>query len=194
MTIRAPDLTVTTLIHRMVRGDAPAGNELMTRAYEELRRIAESMMRKQRRDHKLQATALLNEGLVRLLESDTLKNAQSRAYFYAAASEAMRRVLVDHARKKLAAKRGGGKQQVPLDDVTIAIDGRQKIDVLILDEALSELARMNERQAQVVSLRYFGGLSVAQVAEQLDVSPKTIENDYRIAKAWLRSRLSDRES
>lgn len=187
----AKDFTVTTLIHRMARGETPAGNELMDRVYEELRRIAETMMRNQRRDHTLQPTALLNEALVRLLETDSLNNAQSRAYFYAAASGAMRRVLVDHARKKLAEKRGGGREKIQLDDDLAAEKSDHGVDVLALDEALTELQGRSDRQAKIVVLRYFGGMTIAQVADLLEVSGKTVENDYRIARAWLQVRLKE---
>lgn len=169
-------------------GDAAARARLVEVVYEELRRVAGGMMKRERPDHTLQPTALVNESLLRLLEGNNLGNVRDRAYFFAAAAQAMRRVLVDHARAKYAAKRGGVAGRVPLDDA-LALFEQQNMSVLDLDTALDELKNLDERQYQVVMLRFFGGLAVPDVAEQLEVSVGTVENDFRIARAWLRARI-----
>jgi RNA polymerase sigma factor (TIGR02999 family) len=169
-------------------GSAGARERLFSLVYEELRRVAGGLMRRERPDHTLQPTALVNESLLRLLDGDTLENVRDRAYFFAAAAQAMRRVLVDHARAKYAAKRGGEAEKLPLDEA-VALFEQQNMSVLDLDEALEELRALDERQYQVVMLRYFGGLAVPEVAAQLDVSVGTVENDFRIARAWLRARI-----
>jgi RNA polymerase sigma factor (TIGR02999 family) len=163
-------------------------NALVGEVYDELRRIAQSAMNQERPGHTLQATALVNEIYVRLDASGRQWN--SKAHFFAAAAEAIRRILIDHARSKSAAKRGGGRARIPMDDA-LAITGAHGVDLLDLDDALQDLAEMDPRMAQVVELRFFGGLEVGEVAEVLGFSKRTIEGDWTTARAWLRSRLTE---
>jgi RNA polymerase sigma factor (TIGR02999 family) len=145
-------------------------------------------MRHERRDHTLQASALVHEALLRLLDGDTLADIPNRRYLFAAAAQAMRQVLVEHARRRSARKREGARVRVPLDQVLAGFD-EQGLDVIALHEALERLARDHPRPAQVVDLRFFGGLSIPEVAETLAVSDTTIESDWRFARAWLRGQL-----
>lgn len=179
---------ITTVLGDIRAGRAEAKKRLVELVYEELRRLAHQVMRTERAGHTLQPTALVHEGLLRLLDGETLANAPNRAYFFAAAAHAMRRVLVDHARKRAASKRGGDYERVTLDEVLDSLE-RQSVDVLALNAALDELAARHERQSKVVVLRFFGGLTMPEIAHQLDVSVGTVENDWRIAKAWLHGEL-----
>ncbi len=153
----------------------------------ELRRIAGRLFRRERTGHTLQPTALVNEAYVRLVAHDGQTWA-NRAHFFAAAAEVMRRVLIDHARANRAEKRGGGCATALLDEAHIAVDG-PSIDLLALDMALNDLARLSARQARIVELRYFAGLSVPDTAEALGVNPRTVDRDWATARAWLRRRL-----
>ncbi len=179
---------VTTVLADIRSGSADAKNRLVELVYEELRRLAYQVMRTERAGHTLQPTALVHEALLRLLDGETLVHAPNRAYFFAAAAHAMRQVLVDHARKRAASKRGGDYERVTLDEVLDSLE-QQRVDVLALNAALDELAVRHERQSKVVVLRFFGGLTMTEIAHQLDVSVGTVENDWRIAKAWLRGQL-----
>jgi RNA polymerase sigma factor (TIGR02999 family) len=181
---------VTTLLDAIRAGDAGAQGRLVELVYAELRRLAGDLMFRERPGHTLQPTALVHEALPRLLHPDVLGGAHNRAQLLAAAARAMRRVLVDHARRRAAGKRGGGQGQVPLDE---ALDyyARQRLDVLAVHEALEELAGLNERQSRVVELRFFGGYTVGEVAGLLEVSVSTVESDFRKATAFLRRRLAE---
>jgi RNA polymerase sigma factor (TIGR02999 family) len=187
-----PDLQpeVTTLLDRIRAGQTDARNQLVELLYGELRRLAGGLMRQERSGHTLQPTALVHEALLRLLSPAALATARNRAHFLAAAARAMRQVLVDHARQRAADKRGGGQQPLPLDE---ALDyfARQNLDVLAVHEALTELAALHERQAQIVDLRFFGGYTVEEIADLLQVSVSTVEGDFRKATAFLRSRLRE---
>jgi RNA polymerase sigma factor (TIGR02999 family) len=170
------------------RGDSEAFEDLLPLVYDELRRLAASYLRKERRDHTLQATALVHEAYLRLSGGVAL-DLQDRAHFFTVAARAMRRVLVDHARRQRADKRIGAGRKVSLDDAPetpVVVDA----DVLAVHEALELLAQIEPRQAQLVELRYFGGLSNPEAAEVLEVSIKTVERDWRIARTWLHRRLS----
>ncbi len=183
---------VTTLLASIRAGNEEAKSKLVALVYQELRRIAGPMMRNERADHTLQATALVHESLLRLLKGEALRGAHNRGYFFGAAAQAMRQVLVDHARSRATAKRGGGRMRVPLDDMLETLEQRS-MDVLALDEALTELEKIDARKHQIVSLRFFGGLAIKEIAELMDVSVGTVENDLRIARGWLRGVLeSDR--
>ena len=181
-----PRKQITTLLADLRAGESDAEAELVELVYEELRRVADQMMRRERRDHTLQATAVVNEALIRLLEGDALHKVDNRAYFFGIATQAMRQVLVDHARRRGANKRGGSQERVALDSVLASFQ-EQSIDVLALDDALTRLAGMNERQSRVVMLRFFGGLTMREIAEQFKCSISTVEGDFRTAIAWLRS-------
>ena len=162
-------------------------NALMPEVYDELRRLAEASMRQERAGHTLQATALVNEIYLRLGHQEEAKW-QSRAHFFAAASQAVRRILIDHARKKKADKRGGDRKQVPLDDA-MGLSGSSEIEILDLDTALLELDAIDKRAADVVALRFFGGLNMDEISNVLGVSKRTVEGDWTTARAWLRGRL-----
>jgi RNA polymerase sigma factor (TIGR02999 family) len=145
-------------------------------------------MHQERAGHTLQPSALVHEALLRLLDGDALANVPNRRYLFAAAAQAMRQVLIDHARRRHAAKRDGARARVPLDEALAKFEERG-LDIIALHEALESLARAHPRQAEVVNLRFFSGLSVPEVAEMLGVSDTTVEGDWRFARAWLRRQL-----
>ncbi len=182
---------VTELLLAWGRGDRSALDELMPLVHQELRRLARSQMRGERDNHTLQTTALVNEAFLRLVDLRRVRW-QDRAHFLALSARLMRRVLVDHARSRNYQKRGGGAVAVGLDDVLVAVPERGA-DLVALDEALEDLARVDPRKSQVVELRFFGGLSVDETAEALHVSPETVKRDWRLAKVWLLRELSRRE-
>ena len=190
--MQEPKKQVTTLLGELRAGQTDARDRLFALVYEELRQLAGHLMRGERPNHTLEPTDLVNEAVLRLLGPDSLKLAYNRAYFFSAATRAMRQVLVDHARRRATRKRGGAKQRVALDSVLAGCYERN-IDIIALDEALVELARLNERQSEIVSLRFFAGLTMKAIAEQLGVSVATVENDFRVARAWLRGQLGGSE-
>jgi RNA polymerase sigma factor (TIGR02999 family) len=179
---------LTALLGEVRAGRPGAQARLVGAIYDELRRTAGGLMRRERPDHTLQASALVNEALLRLLSGHVLVDAPNRRYLFAAAAQAMRQVLVDHARRRRASKRPSNRVRVPLDAALIAFDERG-LDVIALHNALERLAGAHPRPAQVVELRFFGGLSVPEVAEALEVSDTTVEGDWRFARAWLREQL-----
>jgi RNA polymerase sigma-70 factor (ECF subfamily) len=179
---------VTTLLDAIRAGKAEAKSQLVELVYAELRKLASGLMRRERAGHTLQPTALVHEACLRLLTPDVLKVAQNRAHFFAAAARAMRHILVDHARQRAAGKRGGGQETRTLDEVLDHFAERN-LDLVAVHDALTELATLNERQSQVVELRFFGGYTVEEVAEHLQVSITTVERDFRKACAFLRTRL-----
>ncbi|HEY0171506.1 MAG TPA: sigma-70 family RNA polymerase sigma factor [Pyrinomonadaceae bacterium] len=181
---------VTELLIEWREGDEAALGRLMPLVYEELRRMAARYMRGEREGHTLQASALVNEAYLRLADHRNMQW-QGRAHFFGVAAQAMRRVLVDHARTRDSGKRGGDQQKVVLEEAALAVV-EPEADLVALDEALRELARLSERKARVVELRYFGGLSVEEAAEVLGVAPVTVMRDWRIAKMWLLRELSNR--
>jgi len=185
---------VTTLLHAVGTGDKEAEIHLFEMVYDELRHMAAPLMFAQPPNHTLQPTALVHESFLRLIKGGTLGSARSRGYFFGAAAQAMRQVLVEHARAKKAAKRGGTAERVPLDEAletALSELAAQKIDMLALDAALVDLARIDPRKHDVVSLRFFGGLTNAEIAECLEVSLRTVEKEAKAAKAWLRAVLSE---
>jgi RNA polymerase sigma factor (TIGR02999 family) len=179
---------LTAIVNEARSGGADARERLVRAIYAELRRTAGGLMRRERPGHTLQATALVHEALLRLLDGDTLADVPNRRYLFAAAAHAMRQVLVEHARRRCARKRDGNRVRVPLDQV-LASFVEQGLDVIALHEALERLALDHPRPAQVVTLRFFGGLSVPEVADSLEVSDTTIESDWRFARAWLKGQL-----
>lgn len=179
-----PASAVTVLLRRWSSGDAGALDALLPAVQEELRRLARSYMRREREGHTLEPTALVHEAYIRLVDQHDVRWA-SRGHFFAIAAQAMRRVLVDHARGHVAAKRGGGAERVTLSGVAAAGAERPDVDVLWLNEALERLARLDERQARVVELRYFAGMSVEEVAEVLEISPATVKREWSTARLWL---------
>lgn len=174
---------VTGLLHRIADGDAEAAAELVPLIYDELHQLAAHFMARERRDHTLQTTALVHEAYLRLVQQrhDSWNN---RAHFYGAAAGIMRRILVDHARARHTAKRGGRAHHVPLEDA-LGLVGDQPEGLLQFDAALTRLAQRSPRQARVIELRFFAGLDVDETAEALAVSPKTVKRDWSVARAWL---------
>jgi RNA polymerase sigma factor (TIGR02999 family) len=167
----------------------PDGNDRLIRSiYGDLVRIARGMMRRERRDHTLQPSALVHEAVVRLLNGEALTESSDASHVLAAAVQAMRQILVDHARRRKASKRGGDRARVPLDEVLASFE-EQGLDVIDLHEALDCLAQAYPHQAQVVELHVFGGLSIPEVARTLGVSRTTVETRWRFARAWLRGQL-----
>lgn len=181
---------VTLLLSALARGDEGAASQLIPVVYEELRRLAGSYMRKERIEHTLQPTALVNEAYLKLVEQQAI-SWQNRAHFFGVAALLMRRILIDHARGHSRKKRGGEQKKVSLDEAYI-FDEQRADEFLAVDDSLNRLAKMDPRQARVVELRFFGGLSVEQVAEVLGVSPKTVKRDWSVAKTWLYVDLKER--
>lgn len=183
---------ITQLLGEIGNGSSDAKEQLMGRAYAALRDLASGMMRRERPEHTLQPTALVNEAAMRMMGQLTQIGGRDRAYFFGAMATAMRRVLVDHARSKNASRRGGGEyKRQGLDYAIEFVEQDAKVNLLDLNEALERLAEMNERQAEVVTLRFFGGLSVPEIANHLDISVSTVEKDWRFARAWLQSQLGE---
>lgn len=176
-------LDVTQLLRDWSRGEQTALDRLTPLVYDDLRRVAGRCLRDERRDHTLQATALVNETYLRLVDQRRVRW-EDRAHFFAVAAQVMRRILVDYARRHVAAKRGGGAVKLTLDGVA-AITPDPGIDVVALHEALERLAAMDPRQGRIVELRFFGGLTIEETAEVLTVSPATVKNDWSFARAWL---------
>jgi len=182
-----PDEEVTRLLQALNSGQQDARDLLVRRVYGELRRLAGALMRSERANHTLQPTALVHEAYLRLLVGEA--NWQNRAHFFGAAAQAMRRVLVEHARKKNAEKRGRKAEHDTLDEHKAWVPGDQ-LDILVLDEALTALSGVDPRLTRVVELRYFAGLDVEETAELLNVSPATVKRDWNYAKAWLYDHMS----
>ena len=174
---------VTRLLINWRNGDKAALDQLMPLVYDELRRLARRFMGKERRDHTLQTSALINEAYLRLVDQDETPW-QNRAHFFAVAAQVMRHILIDHARRYQFEKRGGGAQKVPLDELIIFAEG-QAAELVALDEALASLATVDPRRSRIIELRFFGGLSIEETAEVMDLSPTTVQREWRAAKAWL---------
>ncbi len=173
---------VTQLLKAMRQGDSRAAEDLLPLVYAELHRLAKSYMRRERPDHTLQATALINEAYLRLTQQAVDWN--SRAHFIGVAANVMRRVLVDYARAHNAERRAGGLRRVEMTE-ELAISPEQLDEVVALDEALGRLAEISPRQARVVELRYFGGLSVEEIGSLLGVAPRSVKRDWSLARIWL---------
>jgi RNA polymerase sigma factor (TIGR02999 family) len=174
---------ITELLLKWSGGDKGVLDELIPLVYPELRRLARGYMRREARDHTLQTSALINEAYLRLVNQNGVAW-QDRAHFFAVAAQVMRRILIDHARSHAYAKRGAGALHVALDDVAILTD-RRAAEFVALDDALNSLAVVDERKRKIVELRFFGGLTVEEVAEVLKISPITVKREWRAAKAWL---------
>jgi RNA polymerase sigma factor (TIGR02999 family) len=182
----APD--VTDLLLAWCAGDESALDRLVPIVHAELRRLARRQMRGERRDHTLETTALVNEAYLRLVDLARVRW-QDRAHFFALLARLMRRILVDHARSRRYQKRGGGIEHVTFDEA-LAVSAGRAPDLVALDDALQTLARVDPRKGQVVELRFFGGLSVEETAEVLQVSANTVMRDWRVAKVWLLRELA----
>jgi RNA polymerase sigma factor (TIGR02999 family) len=183
-----PTGEVTRLLQEWSDGQEQALDRLVPRIHRELRKLAASYLRKERQDHTLQPTALVNEAFLKLIDQRAVKW-QNRAHFFGIAAQAMRRILVDHARAHAAGKRGDGVRNLPLDEA-IMIGGGVDFDLLALDEALTRLAAIDPQQSRVVELRFFGGLTMEEAAEVMRISPATVGREWRMAKAWLFAEIS----
>ena len=180
---------VTRLLKAWGSGNTAALDQLMPIVYNELRAVAAHYLRRERPDHTLQPTALVNEAYLRLIDQKQVEW-QNRAHFVGVAAQMMRRILVDHAKGTHRAKRGGGARKVALDEA-MAFSAERAEDLVELDAALTALAAFDERKSRVVELRYFGGLSVEETAEVLKISEVTVARDWKLAKAWLYTYIED---
>ena len=181
---------VTNLLRSWGQGGEDAANRLLAAIYGDLHAQAARAMRREGGEHTLQATALVHEAYLRLVDQRHV-DWKNRAHFFAIAAQAMRRVLVDHARGRLAEKRGGGIEKVTLSDAAVGANDDDAVDVLALHDALERLAALDPDQARVVELRYFGGMNIDETAEALGVSAATVKREWAVARAWLKRELSD---
>ncbi len=182
-TLPGPASEVTQLLVRWRSGDREALDSLLPLVYDELRRIARHYLQGERPGHTLQSTALVNEAYMRMVAQD-FPEWQNRAHFFAVAAQLMRQILVDHARTHRASKRGGDVCKVALDEAE-GQPSTSDVDIIALDEALKELAEMDQQQSRVVELKFFAGLSIEETAEVLGISPSTVKRDWVTARAWL---------
>jgi RNA polymerase sigma factor (TIGR02999 family) len=183
---------VTSILEAAERGDPKAAGELLPLVYEELRKLAAQRLAQEKAGQTLQATALVHEGYLRLVGGPVPQHFNGRGHFFAAAAEAMRRILVENARRKNSLKAGGDRRRTSLDGVELgALAGPDALDLVALDEALAKLEAAEPRKAELVKLRYFAGLTNDQAADVLGVSSATAENDWAYARAWLRLQLGD---
>ena len=187
--MQPPSGQVTNVLAQLSAGDPAAAERLLPLVYEELRALAGHYFKKQRSDHTLQPTALVHEAYLKLVGQER-PEWKSRAHFLAVAATAMRQILINHARDKKAAKRGGpDRQRITLDRALAAVES-DVVDVIVLDDSISRLAKLSARQARVVELRVFGGLTVEEAAHVLGVGPTTVKTDWQFAKAWLKRELA----
>ncbi len=178
---------VTQLLSKAQSGDENALNELLPLVYNELRRVAANQLKSERGDHTLQATALVHEAYIRLLEQREV-DWRNRAHFFSIASEMMRRILVNYAIQRNAQKRGDGATKIALDEA-ISFSNQRDFDLVSLDDALKSLEKLDEKQAKIVELRFFGGLTIEETAEVLEISDSTVKREWRMAKAWLKTQI-----
>ena len=182
-----PSEGITQLLIDWSKGDQAALERLMPLVYSELRRLASNYLRRERGEHTLQPTALVNEAYLKLVDQRNAKW-QNRAHFFGISAQLMRRILVDHARQHQAVKRGGsGQRRVSITSVEKI--AKPEVDLLALNEALDELAKMDPQQSRIVELKFFGGLSIDEIAEVLGIGHATVERDWKMARAWLRRQL-----
>lgn len=180
-----PREQATQLLIEWSRGDSDAAGRLIPLVYDELRQLARSYLQRERSDHTLQATGLVHEAYLRLVDQ-TVTTWQNRAHFLAVAAQVTRRILVDHARRHRAEKRGGGGEKLAYDDEEVTAAAARSFNLIALDDALQDLARFDARQSRVVELRFFGGLTTEEIGEALEISPRTVKREWRMARAWLR--------
>jgi len=181
---------VTRILLLIEQGDPQAAEKLLPLVYDELRKLAGVRLEKEKAGQTLQATALVHEAYLRLVDEPQIQNWSGRGHFFAAAAEAMRRILVENARRKNRLKHGGGREREALDDIAVAPDGGADVeDLLALDEALNALGQEDAAAAELVKLRYFAGLTIPQAAEALDISPRKADFLWSFARAWLRREI-----
>jgi RNA polymerase sigma factor (TIGR02999 family) len=181
-----PTLALTELLHRSRHGDKQAFDALLPYVHAQLESLASNCLRSARRDQTLRTTALVNEAYLKLVGAPV--NFEDRSHFFAVAARAMRQILVDHARSRKRAKRGGGACQIPFDEAAL-VSAEPSLDVLIIDTLLNELDQIDPRKCQLIELIYFGGLTTAEAANSLGVSEPTVFRDLKFSKAWLQQRL-----
>lgn len=181
------EVNITEILVAASAGQRESLDQLLPVVYDELRRLADSFMRQERADHTLQPTALVHEAYLRLIDQRAV-NWQNRAHFFSIAAETMRRILVNHALSHKAVKRGGEVTRVAIDEA-VSFAGAREVDLVSLDEALKRLAELDPDQARIVELRFFGGLTVKEVAEVTRISTATVEREWRTAKAWLQDQI-----
>lgn len=179
---------ITEILREWSGGKREALDQLLPLVYAALHRQAARYLSRERSDHTLQTTALINEAYLKLIDQRNVEW-QSRAHFFGIAAQAMRRILVDYARTRQREKRGGPDAKLPLDEATLVAVEDQSVDLMVLDAALTKLSRMDEQKARIVELRYFSGLSVEETAEVMGVSMKTVERNWTMARAWLHREL-----
>jgi RNA polymerase sigma-70 factor (ECF subfamily) len=182
---------ITQLLLSWSKGNEAALDQLIPLVYPELRKLARRYMSRESPEHTLQTSALINEAYLRLVDQQAVEW-KDRAHFFAVAAQVMRHILIDHARSHLYGKRGAGAQHVPLDHVAVVVQERAT-ELVALDDALTSLAKIDERKAKIVELRFFGGLSVEETAEAVNLSPVTVMREWRAAKAWLHREVSSSE-
>jgi RNA polymerase sigma factor (TIGR02999 family) len=182
-----PREQVTQMLVDWTKSDPAAPARLIPFVYDELRQLARQYLQRERPDHTLQATGLVHEAYLRLVDQSTT-TWQNRAHFFGVAAQVMRRILVDYARARRAKKRGGGWEKLAFDEA-LAPSMERNVDLIALDDALKDLLALDPRQSQIVELRFFGGLSNEEIGEVLDVSPTTVKREWRMAKAWLRREI-----
>jgi RNA polymerase sigma-70 factor, ECF subfamily len=180
---------ITQMLLELTDGNEEVVNQILPHIYDELRRLASSYLRRERSNHTLQPTALVHEAYMKLIDQSRVKW-QNRAHFFGIAAQVMRRILMDHARKHTAEKRGGDAELLPIEEEILIVSHDKSAELVALDDALNQLAEMDERKAKIVELRYFGGLSIEETAEVLGVSVPTINREWRMAKAWLYSEIA----
>ena len=181
---------VTRILSQIESGDPSAAEQLLPLVYDELRKLAAARLAQEKPGQTLQATALVHDAYIRLVDVEKAQHWNSRGHFFSAAAEAMRRILVDNAKRKKSAKRGGQVERVELDEDQIVAPSRS-IDLIALDEVLNALAAIDSRKADLVKLRYFAGLTIRQAAEALGISESTADADWAYAKSWLRVHMAD---
>lgn len=180
---------ITLLLNEWKKGDEDAFDKLMQYVYDDLKQRASVYMKNERPDHSLQTTGLVHEAFIKLVDKNEIEW-QDRHHFLAIASKVMRRIIIDYARNRKRAKRGGKYENLPLEEARyISTKNKRNIDLLALDEALNELSVFDERQAKIVELKYFGDMTLDEIAGMLEISRTTVKRDWNIAKAWLRRRL-----
>jgi RNA polymerase sigma factor (TIGR02999 family) len=179
---------ITEMLRAWSNGGSAPSDEVFPMLYDELRKRAHSFLRRERAGHTLQTTALINETYIKLCEQRSIEW-ESRAHFFAICATLMRRILVDYAKSRGRAKRGGGALHLPIDELMVAVPNADGFELLALDRALSALAKMDPQQARIVELRYFSGFSIDDTAHVLEISPSTVKREWRAAKAWLRHEL-----
>ena len=180
---------VTQILSQIQQGDPSAAEQLLPLVYEELRKLAAARLSEEQPGQTLQATALVHEAYLRLVGAETSQHWNSRGHFFGAAAEAMRRILIENARRRIQPRRGGGRRRVPLDDADAMVS--ESDDLLALDEALDRLEQRDPKSAELVKLRYFAGLTMVQAAEALDIPLRTAERNWTYARTWLHAELAE---